>query len=258
MISFRIESAGYTGDCVLSDLEGVIREGEFTVILGMNGGGKSTFLRCLAGLHRDMQGRVEVDGEHLSELTSEQRARAVAFLPQSTQPAFAFLGSEVIALARYATGQPAGDFQDDLVAMAEQFGVEDFLSRRVDSLSGGEWQRIALARTFFQDARALLLDEPTAHLDLGHRLQAFDRCRQSAREGKAVLVATHDLDSAFEFADRLLFIKQGRLVADGTPQKVVTPELIEDVFGRAPIDVQANPFSQRPQLVVHQTDGEGR
>lgn len=260
MMDFSIESAGYGGRPVLEAIKGRIREGEFTVILGMNGGGKTTFLRCLAGLHRDMQGDLRVDGKKLGSLSSRDRARAIAFLPQSTQPAFAFQGREVIALARYATGnREEGEGKaSGLAEVARRFEVESFLSRRVDSLSGGEWQRIALARTFYQDARMLLLDEPTAHLDLGHRLAAFRFCRKSALEGKAVLAATHDLEAAFEFADRLLFLKDGTFVADGTPGEVVTPEMIEEVFGRAPVDVQPNPFSQRPQLVVRQSGEEGK
>jgi len=255
MIEFSIESAGYGGPPVLKEVKGELHSGEFTAILAMNGGGKSTLLRCLAGLHRSMQGEIRVEGQTIRSLSPQERADSMAFLPQSTQPAFAYQGREVIALGRYATGHGTRHHADDLSCVARRFEVEAFLDRRVDSLSGGEWQRIALARTFYQDARMLLLDEPTAHLDLSHRLATFEFCRQSAMEGKTVLAATHDLELAFEFADRLLFLKEGTTALDGAPEDVVTEKNIQDVFGKAGIQVGKNPFSQRPQLIVRQNTG---
>lgn len=257
MIDFAIQSAGYGGPPVLKEMKGQVREGEFTAILGMNGGGKSTFLRCLAGLHRAVRGEIQLNGKSIRELSSEDRAHSLAFLPQSTQPAFAFKGREVIALGRYATSRKRGtEPPDDISEVARQFEVETFLDRRVDSLSGGEWQRIALARTFYQNARILLLDEPTAHLDLSHRLATFEFCRQSVAVGKTILAATHDLDLAFEFADRLLFLKEGALSLDGVPEDVVTGEHLEAVFGKTGIDVGKNPFSQRPQLIIRRDPGD--
>lgn len=230
------------------------------VLVGANGCGKSTLLKCMAGLHRNMQGENLLEGRGMESWQPAERAERVAYLPQSMAPGFSFTAREVILLSRYH--KIGRDLKEDqarkLKEVASALEVDSLLDRNVDELSGGEWQRVAIARTLMQEARLLLLDEPTAHLDLSHRIALFQYCRELSRSdngGKGVLCVSHDLDAALEYADRIIVLHQGTVLAEGDPAEIMTEQLLEKVFGAAPVSLQANPLTGRPQLVIR---GDGQ
>ncbi|MGF1678600.1 MAG: ABC transporter ATP-binding protein [Candidatus Methylacidiphilales bacterium] len=250
VLEMRLEEVGYTTrgvtSPVLHHVDFTLQAGTFTVVLGQNGSGKSTLMRCAAGLHTISRGECLWRGQSPHLIKGEARARLVAYLGQSPTPVFGFLGREVVQLSRYAFADQHEEKASRMEEAAACWDVQDLLHRRVDRLSGGEWQRLALARTWMQDAEILMLDEPTSHLDLAHRLRFFELSRAAARAGKTVLCATHDLDPAWEYADRVLVLHGGTLRADGAVQDVIVESLVREVFGEVPARLANNPQSGRP------------
>ncbi|MBX2825616.1 MAG: ABC transporter ATP-binding protein [Gammaproteobacteria bacterium] len=261
MLSIELKNA-YYGAIDRSVLQGVaidLAPGEFVALIGANGCGKSTLLKCLAGLHAGIEGKVTLEEQQLAEWSLEQRSERIAYLSQSVTPAFSFTAEEVILLSRYYRGgkDNTEEVARRLQQAAEAMEVGALLPVAVDELSGGEWQRVAIARTVMQDARFMLLDEPTAHLDLSHRLSLFQQCRQWSQAGKGILCATHDLDAALEFADRIVVLHDGQVEANGAPEQVMTESLLHKVFGETSVEILQNPLSERPQLVIDSRDRKG-
>lgn len=261
MLSIDLSNAYYTSSAqsVLWDCKLRLEAGEFVVLIGANGCGKSTLLKCLAGLHAGMNGAVELGEKKLQQWSLVERAHQIAYLPQSVSPGFSYTAQEVILLSRYhrADQDSAEDQVRRLQAVAAKLEITTLLDSAVDEISGGEWQRVAIARAVMQDAQFLLLDEPTAHLDLSHRLALFQHCQQWASEGKGILCATHDLDAALEYADRIVVLNEGGVESNGAPEQVITEALIQRVFGDTCVEILENPLSQRPQLVIDSRDKKG-
>ena len=219
---------------VLEGITFAVGGGVFVGVLGPNGAGKSTLLRAMAGL-LPYHGSLKLDGRDLDSWSPAERARRVAYVEQASALAFALTVRDVVELGRAPhRGWLAPLRADDAVAVdaaLEAADVADLAGRPATALSGGERQRVALARALAQDAPALLLDEPTAHLDVRHQLSLLEHGRRLAASGRAVIGAFHDIGLAARFATRLLVIDRGRLVADGEPADVITPALLDGVFG---------------------------
>ena len=222
------------GRPVLHDLDLDVREGEWLGIVGPNGSGKTTLLRTLAGL-LPYAGSLELRGREVRLWPGRQRAREVALVRQQTDLPFAFSVREVVAMGRaphlgWLSPLAAGDREavsDAITALR----LEPLAARPVAALSGGEQQRVLLAQAMAQDAPLLLLDEPTAHLDVRHRLDVLDHVRALANGDHTVVAAMHDLEWAARYADRILVLDRGRIAASGAPADVLTPELLARVFG---------------------------
>ena len=217
---------------VLSPLSLSVGHGEVFAILGPNGAGKSTLLRALAAL-LPFSGEVQVDGQHLAALSAERRAQLVTYVPQESELTAALPVRDVVALGRYAHGAfTRGAEHADAVARAlHESDVEALAERPFSSLSSGEKKRVLLARALCTGARVLLLDEPTAALDIAHALELFALLRRNARAGRAVLVVLHQSEHALEFADRALLLHRGAEVALGSVQDVLTPSNVRQTFG---------------------------
>jgi iron complex transport system ATP-binding protein len=211
-----------------------LRAGELTVLIGPNGAGKTTLMRALAGLV-PAEGRIEIEGQALSSLTVRERARRIAYLPQGHVFHWPMPVAAVVALGRYAYGDAFSNVTDsDRRAVAKALaatGTEGFAARAVTTLSGGERARVALARALACEAPILLADEPTVSLDPRHQLVVMQLLQRAAHDGGAVLAIGHDLALAARFADRVVMMDRGRLVADGAPRDVLTVERIAAVFG---------------------------
>lgn len=221
-----IRANGLTVDDRLQGVELVLNAGEVLGIIGPNGSGKSTLLNCLAGV-QTYRGQVTFDGTPAQRLSSNERARQVALLPQASQSAWALSVENIVTLGRL----PWGDEDADRIHHAmHQAGVWQWRHRRIDQLSGGEQTRVWLARVLAGEPRVLIADEPVASLDLYYQRHILDLLRTYAGEGRGVLVSIHDLALAARYCDRLCLMHQGRLYRTGTPEQVLTPEHLGEVF----------------------------
>ena len=227
--------------------------GEFVGLIGPNGAGKSTLLRAVSGLLRAQEGAVSLEGRDLADLTAQEVARLLAQVPQTPPTTYGFTSAEVVLMGRYPH---MGRFQvereeDREVALdAMRFTETDsFANRPVATLSGGERQRVFIARALAQQPRILLLDEPTANLDIQHQLKVLELVGQLSSQGMTTIAAIHDLSLAARYCQRLVLMHNGRILADGAPEAVLTPANIEEAFGVCAIvyrDPVANHVSVSP------------
>ena len=219
----------------LDDVPFTVAAGEFVAVAGPNGSGKTTLMRALLGLVPAMAGQVMLDGRLLGTWTRRALAETIGALPQREEPAFPLTTAEAVLMGRWSRlGPVAPAGADDRAAVAEALARCDlagFEGRGIDTLSGGEWQRVRLARALVASPRLLLLDEPTAALDMGHEMELFELLRGLVRDGLGVLVITHDLNLAARYADRMVLMHHGRVVASGTPAEVLREELLSETFG---------------------------
>lgn len=228
---------------------------ELVAILGPNASGKSTLLRLLAGLTKPLAGRIEVDGQEVSSLDLRTRARKIALVQQESELLFPLRVWEYVLQGRYPHGRRLRfESGEDCLAAGNalaQVGAEPFRDRWMDQLSGGEKQRVILARALSQQPSLLLLDEPTQHLDIGGKVELLRRLRRLADENQhTVLVVTHELDLAAEFSDRVVLMHKGKCLTVGTPEAVYERELLEEVF-EAPLRIEMEPGG-RPHVVLRE------
>ena len=246
------------GDATLvANVSATVRPGQLTAVVGPNGAGKTTLLRVATGELDPSAGTVAMDDEPLGALSEREQARRRAVLPQQSQLHFAFSVLQVVIMGRTPHLQGAESVRDWEIAHAalQTVGMADFAARDFPTLSGGEQQRVHLARALAQiwtppDAghRYLLLDEPTASLDLAHQHQVLQTAAGLAAEGAGVLAILHDLNLAAQYADRVVMLREGRLHAQGPPGDVLSAEGIETVFG-CPVRVIAHPTQPCPLIV---------
>lgn len=227
---------------VLSGVDVTARAGEVLALVGPNGAGKSTLLGALAADLPAAEGVVRVHGRPASEWSAQELALRRAVLPQSAALSFPFAVEEVVRMGRAPwAGRPEEDEDDAAVASAmAATEVSDFAGRSFSALSGGERARVALARVLAQRTRLLLLDEPTAALDLRHQELVLRVCRARAHAGDAVVVVLHDLGLAAAYAHRVVILRAGRAVADGRPAEIFTDRLLSDVY-QQPVEVFPHP-----------------
>jgi iron complex transport system ATP-binding protein len=227
------------------------RERELVAILGPNASGKSTLLRLISGTIAPLSGRVELDGQETSRLDSRTRAQRIAVVHQESSILYAARAGDFVLQGRHPYGRALRLATTEDVAIARnalaQVGAEHLASRTIGELSGGEKQRVILARALAQQPRLVLLDEPTLHLDIGAQVELLERLRQLAEENKyAVVVVTHELTLAAEFADQVVLLHHGTCLRVGPPAAVYQRELLEQVF-EAPLDVELGPAG-RPRV----------
>ncbi len=243
------------GPCdVLRDVSFELRTGEIIAVLGANGAGKTTLIRALNGTLPVSAGGILLDGKALSSYSRRQIAQSVAVVAQENETKFPVTVLQFVLSGRFARGSAFGwETERDLEIASNALSECDlggYDSRLMNELSGGERQRVVLARALATEAKILLLDEPTANLDLAHQALMFrlvrGRCRQS---DSAAIVITHDLNLASEFADRIMLLKGGRIFAMGTPEDVLREENLKEVF-----DVQVlldeNPASKKVRVTT--------
>jgi len=224
--------------------------GELLGVVGPNGSGKSTLIRAITRLVRPLGGDISLDGKEVGRLSQRELARWAAVVPQNPYLPDAFTVLEVALMGRTPhLGLLQSEGRADLAAVRralEQTDTWHLAGRRMGELSGGERQRVVVARALAQETPLLLLDEPTAHLDMGHQAAVLDLVRRLCRtEGKAVLAAVHDLSLAGQYCDRLVMLNEGRVVGEGEPEEVLSPELLTSVYGTR-VSVFSHPLTGRP------------
>jgi iron complex transport system ATP-binding protein len=226
-----------SGRSILKDVTVRLGPGHLLAIVGPNGSGKSTLLRILAGLWRPSVGDALLEGRSLHTWHRRDLARRVSFLPQDTRIDFAFTVHELVSMGRYPhrgrfTPESAADRAAIHSAM-RQCDVTSLAYRHAHTLSGGERQRVLLARCLAVQPDFVLLDEPTANLDVEHSLDVLEICSALCRAGKAVAVTTHDLNAVARFASSVALLHSGALMAQGPRAQVLTPSALTEVFGVA-------------------------
>lgn len=226
---------------ILHDLTFNLTEGSWIGLLGPNGSGKTTLLRTISGV-LPYDGDLTLDDRPIQDWSPDELARRMAFVRQSPTLTFEFSVEELVLLGRAPHKswlQPYGSEDRALVRRAlAQVDLGGFADRSVLSLSGGETQRVFLAQALAQEADLLLLDEPTAHLDVHYQFTFMDQVQSLVEQGRTVFAVFHDLELAARYADRLLVLQEGRLAAEGAPDDVLTPDLIARVF-----QMEANVFT---------------
>ncbi|MFB6150800.1 MAG: ATP-binding cassette domain-containing protein [Haloarculaceae archaeon] len=250
LVDVRDVTVGYGDLTVLNGVSLGVASGELVGLVGPNGAGKTTLLKAINGVLDPDGGTVSVDGDAIGDLSSRAASRRVATVPQDTTVAFDFSVEHVVEMGRtpyrgrFSTDPGAADAVERALKRTD---TARFRDRSVGSLSGGERQRVVLARALAQETPALLLDEPTASLDINHQIRTLELVRDLADDGKAALAAIHDLDLAARFCDRVAVLVDGDLLAAGPPGEVLTDEHLRAAFDTAAA-VHADPVTGTPTV----------
>jgi len=242
---------GYDERVILKNFSLAVGEGNFLGILGPNGSGKSTLLKLLGGVLRPTRGQVLFQGKNISTFARYELAQRMASVPQGSRVDFPFSALEVVMMGRFPhLTDSLFEKQADIEAVRAAMRSTDtlaFAARPFQELSGGEQQRVLVASALAQSPQVLFLDEPTASLDIKYQAQIFEilgACNQEA--GQTVIVALHDLNLAAAFCEKLVLINKGSIVASGTPEQVLVPERLEQVYG---VDVELLRLPENGRMV---------
>lgn len=228
-------SYGKNLDNVLRDVSFSANEGDLLAVLGPNGVGKSTMFRCILGFLRNYSGYVSLEGTDIKALDHKQIAKKIAYIPQSTYPVFNFTVLDVVLMGLTnqinLLSEPKQEHVDEAYAAMQSLGIGHLKNAGYGEISGGERQLALIARALVQKAKILIMDEPTANLDYGNQWRVMRRIVNLANEGYIIILSTHNPDHAFLYANRVLMIMNGMVIADGAPEDVMTADLIRDVYG---------------------------
>lgn len=253
MLKLDSVSCGYGKTRILDDISFAVDKGDFVGIIGPNGSGKTTFIRAATGILQPWQGRVFFQGDDISSLQRRMLARKVATMPQLADVPFSFTVEEFVSLGRFPHRQRFAPMSKrDLEAVENALArtsTAPFRHRKLNELSGGERQRVVLAQALAQEPELILLDEPTAHLDIGQQAAMLNLMRKLNREqGLTVIAVLHDLNLAGEYCSRILLFAEGRIACMGTPDEVLTYQNIERIY-KTVVVVRQNPISQKPHVI---------
>lgn len=255
MIEVQGLSTGYNGSFELKDVQFAMQAGAFWGIIGPNGSGKSTLLKTLSRVIPPRSGRIDIGGAPLESFTYRDLARCMAVVGSEAQFAFPFRVRDVVMMGRIPFAGRLGSFttrdHEAVDAAMKKTEAWEFRDRYVHKLSSGERQRVLLARALAQEPKILLLDEPTAHLDLHYEIEIFRILKMLHENEKlTVLTVSHNLNLVAEFCEKLIVLQKGKCVTIGAPAEVLTPPLLRDVF-RIDCDISANPFSHCPVILIN-------
>lgn len=256
MLELEKVTTGYDKKPILNDISFTVDKGDFLGVIGPNGSGKTTLLRVISKILSPWKGRVTLEGKGLDEIKYRELAKRMAVVPQRMQETFfSYSVKDFILLGRtpYLRRFQLLESKHDLRVVREVMEETDTLGleeRNLEDLSGGERQRTIIAQALAQEPEILLLDEPTSHLDIGHQVEILDLVRKLNRERKmTVIMVLHDLNLASEYCDQLILLNEGSMFKKGTPQEILTYEIIEKVYNTLVI-VYSNPLSGKPHVLL--------
>jgi len=237
MIEFVSVSFGYEEDGeVIRGIDFTVSNGEAVALVGPNSVGKTTILRLIVGILRPRTGRILIDGREVGRLGA-RIAECLAILPQNPPRPERMSVMEVVLSGRRKGGF-SFDTEEDVEAARgalKKCAIEHLARRDVTTLSGGEWQSVLVARALAQNAQNILFDEPTTHLDLSHQISVMETINRLKGEGRAILFVVHDVNIALLYSDRVLFLSNGKIIAEGRPEEVVRSDVLKEVYG---VDVE--------------------
>lgn len=228
-VEFRYDSSP-----VLKGVSMEVEKGEILSLIGPNGSGKSTLLRCINRIIDPQKGAVFIDGENISSLGRREIAKLIGYVPQASSQSFPTTVFDTVLMGRrpHISWTPSGHDFEVVSEVLNLLGINEFALRDINELSGGERQKVIIARAVAQEAEVLLLDEPTSHLDLRHQLEVLELIGKLAKQrGITVILALHDLNLAARYSSKIIMLKEGRVHAIGTPEEVITKENIKRVYG---------------------------
>ncbi|MDK2871996.1 MAG: cobalamin transport system ATP-binding protein [bacterium] len=227
MLEVRNVYAGYAGKSVIKDITFSLRKGDFLAILGPNGSGKSTIIKVISGILRPLKGSVIFDGLDILSLSSYERARIVATLPQTVRFDFPFSVEEVIAMGRYPYKGKGQEIVEELI---QRLHLQELKNRKITSLSGGEFKRVVIAKVLAQTPKILLLDEPLNHLDLKHQAILIELLKEITANGVIVISVFHEINIALRMASFVMLLKDGSTLFFGSPDEVAKGSFLETAF----------------------------
>lgn len=241
-------SVGRQGRTVVTGIGFRLDPGAFLAVVGENGSGKSTLLLTLAGVIPSLEGTIRVAGRELADYSRRELARTVAYVPQTIAAAFGFTVREAVLAGRFAHSTGVVETDEDHAIAERAMRDTDCLhlaDKQLDAVSGGEAQRVTLARALAQEPRVLLLDEPTTHLDWRHQREVGRLARQACGRGIAVLAAVHDVGWSLDYATEAIVLADGRVLAYGQIDKALSAENLGQAYG-VPIQMVGTPYGSRP------------
>lgn len=258
MLNVEQIQVGYGAKTVLHGVSFTLQPGQLLALIGPNGSGKSTSLRAISGVLPLQAGCVKIDDKEVSRMNDQERARQIAVVPQARNLPPAFTGKEVVAMGRTPylnwLGQISKGDEERIYEVMRQTDTLEFGDRMINELSGGEQQRLLLARALVQQTPLLLLDEPTTHLDLQFQFGLMQRIHTLAHPPKengparAVLVALHDLNLAFEYADLVALLVKGQIIQVGPPKEVLRPDILSEIYN-VPLSLLRDPVSGKTAIL---------
>jgi iron complex transport system ATP-binding protein len=253
MIQLQNITASYRDKVVLNSVSLDIQKNDFTCILGPNGAGKSTLLKCINGIKRINNGEIIINGKNISHWHEKSLAREIAFIPQEFNLQFDFTVYEFILQARYPWLDLLGRYSDRDYTLVEKYmsllDLQSFRDRLFHQLSGGEKQRVLIARALVQDTGTILMDESLSSLDINHQIEILNLLKQvNKTENKSIIMVSHNLNLSAEFALQLIFLKNGQIAANGTTENIYTDSVLSEIFDMK-IQMIENPWTGVKNIV---------
>lgn len=252
MITVQNLSAGYGKRKVLKDMNLSFPAESMTAVLGPNGSGKTTLVSSISGILNPISGKIEIAGKNVRDYHPRELAGIMAVLPQKVEPAFGLTVKSMVMMGRYAHGSgffgydsEDEDICDEAVRMV---GIEHLAARSVSGLSGGEFQRVLMARTVSQQAEIMVLDEAASGIDVAGKIELFDMLKKMNKQGATIICVIHDLNLAALYFDRLVFLSNGKVKLDGPPAEVVTKDNISNVY-KTSVSIVEHPQLGVPQVL---------
>ena len=256
MLKLKELSAGYTGHKVISKMNLEFPHSSMTAILGPNGSGKTTLVSSLAGSLKPFSGSVEINGKDILEYRPRELAQIMAVLPQKETPSFGLTVKSMVMMGRYAHGSGFFGYSSEdyevCTSAIKTIGIEHLTKRSVSELSGGEFQKVLMARTAAQQARIMIFDEVSAGIDMAGKIELFDLLGQMNTQGATIICVMHDLNLAALYFNRLVFLSNGEVVLDGSPAEIITEENISSVY-KTSVSIIEHPQLGVPQVLFSPT-----